>query len=162
MVSLLAAPVKRRAVAFTQMKVLATGIIILVALATVLEILLAIINFPGELDIGKLLLMNVGLLCLHLFIGGVCFFCSCLFSEAKYSLGFGAGIPFTMFVIQMLGNVGGGTENAKYFTFFSLYDYEGLKAGGSTPVIGIIVLFAGALILFSGAIMVFSRKDLHI
>ena len=27
--------------------------------------------------------MNVGLLCLHLFLGGLCFFFSCLFSEQK-------------------------------------------------------------------------------
>jgi len=166
MVSLLAAPVKRYAVAFTQMKVLATGIMALVVYATILKIVVCEIAFPGELDAAKLLWMNVGLLGLHLFIGGICFFFSCLFSEAKYSLGFGAGIPFAMFVLQMLGNVGGGigagAESIKYFTFFTLFDPMGLATGESSAIVGMLVLFAGAVLLFAGAITVFSRKDLHI
>jgi ABC-2 type transport system permease protein len=162
MVSLLAAPVKRSTVAFTQMKVLATGIIVLVLYSTLLKIVICGIGFPGELNIAGLLMMNTGLLCLHFFIGGICFFCSCLFSETKYSLGFGAGIPFTMFALQMLGNVGGDAENVKYFTFFTLFDSDGLAAGESGAVTGMVVLFVGAVVLFTGAIIVFSKKDLHI
>jgi ABC-2 type transport system permease protein len=162
MVSLLAAPVKRLAVAFTQMKTLATGIIALVVYTTALQLTVSEVSLPGELEIPKLMMMNAGLLSLHLFIGGVCFFFSCLFSEAKYSLGFGAGITFSMFVLQMLGNVGGNAEKAKYFTFFTLFNPDGLAAGESGAVIGMLILFAGALALFGGAITIFSRKDLHI
>jgi len=162
MVSLLSAPVKRRTVAFTQMKVIATGIFALILFATILIITLCEINFPGELEISKLILMNVGLLCLHLFISGICFFSSCLFSDTKYSIGFGAGIPALMFILQMLGNVGGNAEKAKYFTFFTLFKPEGLVAGNGDAFVGILVLFAGAFVLFAGAIAVFSKKDLHI
>jgi hypothetical protein len=90
---------------------------------------------------------------LHFFIGGVSFFCSCFFSEAKHNLGFGAGIPFMMFALQLLSNVGGYAENAKYFTFFTLFDPDGLIAGESGAIVGIIILFAGAVLLFGGAVM---------
>ncbi|MDL2300416.1 ABC transporter permease [Clostridiaceae bacterium OttesenSCG-928-D20] len=161
MVALTAAPVKRRAIAFTQMKALATGIFALVLFATALEIICAS-QFPGELDIKKLLLLNAGLLCLHLFIGGLCFFASCLFSETKLSIAVGAGIPLLMYILQALSNTGSGAEKAKYFTFFTLFNPNGLIDGETGAIVGMIILFGGAIALFAAAIEVFARKDLHI
>jgi ABC-2 type transport system permease protein len=162
MTYLLTAPVKRRAVAFTQMTVVVTGVFALVLYITALELVLCGSLFPDALDVSKVLTLNLGLLCLHLFIGGVCFLCSCLFNESKYSTGFGAGIPALMFIIQMLGSAGGKAENAKYVTFFTLFNPDGLIAGDVGAVSGLFILFIGAIVLFGAAIAVFSKKDLHI
>ena len=125
MVSLVAAPIKRRAIVLTQMTVLISGILLLIR--TVLELICAGSGFPGELDTIELLVLNGGLLCLQLFIGGICFVSSCIFSDTKYSVAFGTGIPIFMYVLQMLANVGGNAEKAKYFTFFTLLDYRKLR-----------------------------------
>ncbi len=127
MVSLVAAPIKRRAIVLTQMTVLISGILLLILYSTVLELICAGSGFPGELDTIELLVLNGGLLCLQLFIGGICFVSSCIFSDTKYSVAFGAGIPIFMYVLQMLANVGGNAEKAKYFTFFTLFDYRKLR-----------------------------------
>ena len=119
-------------------------------------------GFPGDLDIADLFLLNGGLLCLHLFIGGVCFLSSCIFSDTKYSLAFGAGIPIFMYVLQMLANVGGDAEKAKYFTFFTLFKPDGIIAGEREAAVGILILFAGAVICFAAGMMIFDRKDLQI
>ncbi|MDR3277434.1 MAG: ABC transporter permease subunit [Oscillospiraceae bacterium] len=162
MTCLLAAPVRRKTVAFTQMKVLAGGIFALVLYFTALGITACALSYPGELEIGRFILLNAGLLCLQLFIGGICFLCSCVFSEGKYSLGVGAGIPVLAFVVQMMANAGDKLENMKYMTFFTLFNPDGLIAGEAGAVGGAIVLFAGAIALFGAAIAVFSKKDLHI
>lgn len=162
MVTLLTAPVKRRTVAFTQMKVLGTCLFILLAYITILQLALAHTLFPGELDTGTLLLMNVGLYCLELFIGGICFLSSCIFSDEKHSLAFGAGIPIFMYVMQMVANMGGEMEKAKYFTFFSLYQPEAIIAGETNAYIGMAVLAVGGIVFFVTALEVFARKDLHI
>lgn len=162
MVSLVAAPVKRRTIAFTQVKVLVSGILLLVFYSTIVELICAESGFPGELDITALLVLNGGLLCLHLFIGSICFLSSCIFSDTKYSVAFGAGIPAFMYVLQMLANVGGKAENAKYFTFFTLFNPDGMIAGESGAIAGIFVLFAGSVMLYVLGIMTFERKDLHI
>ncbi|HOP10130.1 MAG TPA: ABC transporter permease subunit [Oscillospiraceae bacterium] len=162
MVALLAAPVKRKTVAFTQMAVLGTCIVALVAYITAMQLIAAQAQFPGELDIGKLLLMNAGLLCLQLFIGGICFFASCLFSDAKYSVAVGAGVPVLMYVIRMLANMGGDLEKAKYLTFFTLFNSDKILAGDQSAVIEMLILLAGAVVLFIAGITVFSKKDLHI
>jgi len=112
MALLAAAPVKRRTIAFTQMKVLISGIVLLILYSTILEIICAESGFHGELDITALFVVNGGLLCLHLFIGGICFLSSCICSDTKYSVALGAGIPIFMYVLQMLANVGGDAEKA--------------------------------------------------
>lgn len=161
MVSLAAAPVKRYTIALTQMTVLISGILILVLYSTILELICAESSFPGELDATELFMLNGGLLCLHLFIGGICFLSSCLFSDTKYSVALGAGIPAFMYVLQMLANVGGNAEKAKYFTFFTLFDPDNIIAGESSAIAAVLVLFAGAVVLYILGIVIFERKDLH-
>lgn len=162
MVSLVAAPIKRHTIAFTQMAVLISGVLILILYSTIIELICAGSNFPGELDIADLFILNLGLLCLHLLIGGICFLSSCIFSDTKYSIAFGAGIPAFMYVLQMLANVGGDAEGAKYFTFFTLFNPDGIIAGESSAAVGVQILFIGAVVLYVLGIMIFARKDLHI
>jgi len=162
MTYLLAAPVKRRTVAFTQMKVIASGIFALTAYATIMGIIACELSFPGELEIGKFILLNLGALCLQLFIGGICFLCSCIFNDTKYSIGFGAGIPALAFIIQMMANAGAELENAKYATFFTLFNPDGITAGETGAIWGMVTLFVGAMVLFISAITIFNKKDLHI
>lgn len=162
MLSLIAAPVKRCTIAFTQMSVLISGIVLLIFYSTILELTCAAKGFPGELDIPKLLALNGGLFCLHLFIGSICFLASCLFSDTKYSLALGAGVPALMYVLQMLANVGGTAEKAKYFTFFTLFNADGLIAGKSSAVLGVVILLAGAVLLYTLGILAFNKKDLYL
>ncbi len=161
MVSLAAAPVKRRTIAFTQMAVLISGILLLIIYGTIVELICSETGFPGELDITALFILNGGLLCLHLFIGGICFLSSCIFSDTRYSVAFGAGIPIFMYVLQMLSNVGGNAEKVKYFTFFTLFDPYGMIAGEDSAAAGIFVLFTAAFLLYASGIMIFERKDLY-
>ena len=85
----------------TQMFVLISGIVLLLLYTTGLELLIAQSSFPGELVVPELLKLNAALLCLHLFIGSICFLASCVFSDTKYSVAFGAGIPAFMYVLEM-------------------------------------------------------------
>ncbi len=162
MVTFLAAPVKRRTVAATQMSVLISGILLLVIYTTGLEAVIAEMSFPGELIFSELLKINAALLCLHLFIGGICFLTSCIFSDSRYSIAFGAGIPALMYILQMLANAGEKAQTAKYFTFFTLFDPTGILADARSAVIGAVVLGIGAIILYMIGITVFCKKDLHI
>lgn len=162
MVSLVAAPIKRRTIASTQMAVLISGVLILILYSTIVELICAGSSFPGELNIAELFILNVGLLCLHLLIGGICFLSSCIFSDTKYSVAFGAGVPAFMYVLQMLANVGSAAKKAKYFTFFTLFNPDGIIAGESSATVGAFMLFIGAVVLYVLGIMIFDRKDLYI
>ncbi len=162
MVTLLAAPIKRSTIAITQVSVLISGTLLLMIYATGLEVTIAQTCFPGELAISELLTLNAALACLHLFIGGICFFSSCIFSDTKYSIAFGAGVPGFMYVLQMLANAGEKADVMKHFTFFTLFDANGIVAGESGAVIGSLTLLIGAIALYAIGIIVFCKKDLHI
>lgn len=162
MVTLVSAPVKRRTIACTQMWGLLSGILVLVLYATGLQIAVCRASFPEEPVVAELLKLNTALLCLHLFIGSICYLASCVFSDTKYSIAFGAGIPALMYVIQMLANVGQKAEKLKYITFFTLFNPDGILAGEGSALVGAGVLLLGAILLFVTGIAVFCRKDLHI
>jgi ABC-2 type transport system permease protein len=162
MASLLAAPVKRRTVALTQMAVLITGIVWMIVYTLALELITIAAYAPGQAETGTLLLLNVGLLALHLFIGGVCFLASCLFSESRYSLAMGVGVPGVMFIFQLLAQAGDKTEPLKYATFFTLYDPNAIVAGASGAFTGVWILFAGAALLYLASVIVFTRRDFSI
>ncbi len=162
MMTLLASPIKRHTIALTQLAVLISGIMLLIVYVTGLEITIAKISFPKELAITELLKLNAALLCLHLLIGGICFLASCIFSDIRYSIAVGAGIPTLMYVLQMLANVGEKAEVIKYFTFFTLFDANGIAAGEESAVLGMLPLLVGAIVLYIVGIAVFCKKDLHI
>ena len=67
-----------------------------------------------------------------------------------------------MYVLQMLANVGGNAEKAKYFTFFTLFDPDGIIAGESSAAAGALTLLAGAIVLYALGIVIFEKKDLHL
>ncbi len=162
MVTLVAAPVKRRTIVMTQMFVLISGIVLLLLYTTGLELLIAQSSFPGELVVPELLKLNAALLCLHLFIGSICFLASCVFSDTKYSVAFGAGIPAFMYVLEMLSNAGGKAGKMKYCTFFTLFDATGIVAGENRAMLGSLLLLFGAILFFLVGIRTFCKKDLHI
>lgn len=162
MVTLLASPVKRRSVVLTQAFVLLSGVLFLILYTTLLQWVSAEIYFPGELSLSDLCSLNIGLLTLQLFIAGLCFFTSCHFAGTKWSLALGAGIPGVMYVFKMLANVGGNAEKMKYFTFFTLFDPNGLIQGETQAFINAVILLLGSFVFFSLGVLSFCKKDLHI
>ena len=129
MAYLLASPNTRARVARTQALVLIAGGTLLTAYCTALAVGCAAAMFPGEL-------------CLHLALGGFCFFASCLFNESRLSVALGAGVPVLFFLIRMLANMGGRLEKLKYATVFTLFDPTGLFRGDSAAYAGAAVLLA--------------------
>ena len=162
MAVLVAAPTKRRTIVCTQLAVLVSGVVLLIAYSTILELVVANAQFPDQLVAGDLITLNLALLCLHLFIAGICFFASCFFSETRHSIAFGAGIPALMYVIQMLANVGEETEFAKYFTFFTLFDANGIVEKSQGSLTGAVVLLVGAVLLYVAGGVAFCKKDLFL
>ena len=161
MVYLAAAPVKRRAIATTQMLVLLSGILLLTIYTTVLEAVTAQMLFPGELNLSELLQLNTGLLLLHFLTGGICFCASCIFSESRTAhclagnTGADVSVPNDCKCRQQ-------REGLKYLSIFTLFDPNGLAAGESDAVLKMVALLVGSIILYPIGIAVFCRKDLHI
>lgn len=160
MAYLLATPNKRRKIAISQGTFLLLSIGILILFITLVGIISSEVYFPGELDIKKYVLLNIGLYCLHVAISGLGFFASCISNDTKLSYSISAGIPIGFFIIQLLSNMGGKLENFKYFTIFSLLDTDKLIKGEASGIWMFIILLLIGVILYTIGILRFSKRDL--
>lgn len=162
MAYLLATPNKRRKIAFTQAIFLVSGVLCLVVYVTVLCICVSQAMFPGELEIKKFILVNMGLFGLLVFLSGLCFFSSSVFSDTKLSNGIGAGCIIAFVLIQMLSQVGEKFENLKYLTPLTLFQTDELIAGESQAVVAFVVLYILGILFYAIGIEIFCKRDLSI
>lgn len=118
--------------------------------------------FPGELEYGKFLRLNAGLLALHIFFGGLCFFLSCICNESGKMLGIAGGIMVWSIVVLMLSGVGEKLDWLKYLTPLTLFLPQELAKGEGQAVAGALVLLAAGVIGFLAGIVSFCRRDLFL
>lgn len=160
MAYLLATPNTRKKLAFTQGSFLWVALTLLMIVITVIGIVFSQVTFPNELEIGKYILLHVGVLGLHTTISGIGFLASCIFNETKWSYIISAGIPLAGYILQMIASFGDKYENLKYVTFFSLFSTDKLLAGDSSGYIMVALLyFIGFLLYFIGG-KIFTKRNL--
>lgn len=116
--------------------------------------------FPGDLDIGGFILLNIVTLFLFYAISGISFFFSCIFDDTKHSLSFGAGIPVAFFVINLLANAGEQMSFLRYFTIFTLLNPGQILEGSSFTVVALLSLLAIAIATYLSGIVMFNRRNL--
>jgi ABC-2 type transport system permease protein len=162
MAYLLASPNTRVKIVSTQGFFMASSVTALLLLITAAGIGFSEFLFPGEMKISAFISLNLVTILLTLAISSICFFFSCIFNEAKYSLALGAGIPLIFFIINMLRNIGGSPEWLKYLTLYSLFDASAIVTGEQTVTLASLNFAAMAIILYSAGIFIFSRRNLYL
>ncbi len=162
MAFLLATPNSRIKTAATQAAFSLASITIFFILVSILGTLIAEAMFPGELEVGKFILLNFYALLLYYAIGGIGFFASCIASESKHSLGLGIGLPAAFIVLQMLGNTGEKVSWIGNLSLFNLFSPEKLVEGSSFIWFGMIAFVVVAAVLYSAGIAIFNKRDLHV
>lgn len=159
MAYLLSTPNSRVTIIVTQALYMLGSVTDLFILITASGLLLSHIMFPGQLDVGGFLLLNLVSLLLFYALSGICFLCSSVFDDTKYSLAFGAGIPLFFFFVNMLANVSNQYSWLAYLSLFSLLNPADLLAGTYTAWIFIIPIII-ALATYTGAVTIFNRRSL--
>jgi len=160
MAYLIATPHKRSTIIKTQAFFLLASILLMFLVMSLFGLVYTVSMFPGELDIGKYALLNLGTVCLYIFIAGLTFFCSTVFNETKHTLGLSIALPVGFLLVDMIKDVNDRLEFLRFFTPYSLFAPERIF-----PIEGIYFLFIFLLvlfgaILFAAAIRIFSRKNL--
>lgn len=146
----------------SQLVSLINGIFILIAYATILIFTTSYLFFDEALVLKDFLILNLGLLSLHLFFGGLCYLSACLFNEIKYSVGLGAGLSLLFILIQMLSQVSDKVEFLKYLTPLTLFDPKHLVMMQNTAIIKAFVLLIIALIFIIVGTLAFQKRDLSL
>lgn len=150
----------RSQVFFTQYAVLVVGIMSLIVYAVLLVLGCSTVMFEEALDLGSFLMVNLGLFCLHLFLGTMCYLSSVCFNETKYMIGVGAGAGIVFILVQMLSQVSEQIAWLKYFTPLTLFDAKGLAGYDTTAIWGIVGLCLMSFCFVGLARYVFKKRDL--
>ena len=150
----------RKAILQTQIVVFVLEHLILMIYTTALLLFCSTILMQESLDFWCFLYLNIGLFCLHIFLGSLCFFTACVFNEVRYSIGCGAGIGFLFLLIQMLSDVNEDFNFLNYLTPLRLFSPEKIIEYEGTGFIGVLIIFVvGFGFLVLGKIC-FSKRDL--
>ena len=157
--TVLAAPLTRLRVARTQALFLLCCALLPALLITALGLLGAGLLFPGQLDMPAFLRLNAATLCLHLFISGIAFVFSCLFSDTRWSQALGAGLPVFFLLAQMLAKSGSRVAWLRFLTPYTLFAPMDIVRG-QPQALQALALLLGGLALYGLGLAVFNKKDL--
>lgn len=160
MAYLLATPNTRGKIIHTQAFLMVLGIFSLVLYVGMLVVGCAEVMFEERIALDRFLVLNIGLLGLLLFLGGICFLSATIFNEQKLGCGIGSGICLLFILIQMLSQVGDKMEFLKFLTPLTLFQAEELIALDSSTYFGVAILYLCAILFFVGGMQIFKKRDL--
>lgn len=158
----LSSPVSRLRIAITFVMVTLTVLAATLALILVVQTTTAKALFPGELDYAELLRASIGLLCLWVFMAGLCFASACSFHDARTALWVGGSACLAMFLAEMVTQVGRGLEGLRGVNPVGLFDPYALAAASVDAAWHAAILAAVGLALFALGTAVFCRRDFNV
>jgi ABC-2 type transport system permease protein len=157
---LLSTPNPRWKIALTQAFFLFGSIKLLILLTALMGVLFSEVLFPGELDIWRFVLLNIGTILLYYALSSIGFFASCLFNETSRSLALGAGLPVLFLLMKLISDVGDELSFIGRASLFSLFDPASILARDNSVLPSFLALFAIGTVLYAAGIIVFRKKDL--
>lgn len=157
---LFATPNSRIKIISTQILNAVIEIFILNLYVTMLLIIVSEIMFKGELDITKLVIINIGLFGLWFSFLGICFLSSVSFSSSVISLWAGAGICILFMLFQMMSRVGEKAEFFKYLSIITLFAPSKYSTDFNIFLIGAVCLFAVGIATNILAVIIFNKRDI--
>ncbi len=162
MAYLLTTPNTRVKIATTQAVYLIASIAVIFVFNVSVAIIMSGAVFPGMLDIGKFLGLNLVTFLVVVAVGGIGFFFSCLFDETRYSLGLGAGVPIICIMFKMLSEISDKIAWLKYLSIYSFINIDKIFANGSYVILASSILIVIIGVLYIVAIRIFNARSLSI
>lgn len=162
MAYLLTTPNSRVKIILTQALYLISSTFVLILVELIVLISMAEAMFPGHLEIGKFLSLNLLTYLVLVVVGGISFLFSCIFNDTKNSIAFGAGVPIIFFVLKMISEISEKVEFLKYFTIYSLVSPDKIMNDGIYTTVVCLILVGVATILYGSAIYIFNKRSLAI
>lgn len=160
MAYLLSTPTKRSTVVRTQAAYMILMLVLMFAIVTLVGVFsILTLQSESDVDMGKFLMLNLGLFLLMFATSGVSFLFSCLFNLSKHSLALGAGLPLAFFLFHLMAQVDSSLEGFKYISLNTLFDTDAIISGESYAL-QFVLLFVIGILLYVAGMRIFQEKDL--
>lgn len=156
---LLSTPNSRTKIIATQAIYAILSLVLMFATVFAAGIAVSEIMFPSQMDVLQFLRLNVLTLCLQIAVFIISFFFSCVFCSSKKATAFGAGLPITFLLMNMLGGISADLEPIRKASIFGFYEAVEIAGGADIGLLCAIYLAIAALLFAVGA-MIFKQKRL--
>jgi len=168
----LSTPIKRSKIAITQMSYFVLSIALMFIFITGVDVILTI-TIDNSLELGKILLLNLGLSLFTLAMASITFMFSAIFNYSKHSLALSGGFALVFFISKILGlfgsdlfmNMGIGIEPMGFFnniTMISLINTSSILDGTNDYIIQFAILVFISIICFTTGSIWFTKKDIPV
>ncbi len=129
---------------------------------TVCSLALSEIMYPGAMDVGGFILLNIYAMFMYFAIGGIGFLASCIAHDSGISLGIGIGIPLGFLVFQMVGDAGVKFAWLSKLSLYSLYQPDKIIVGDTVGYFGMLAFLVISALLYGTGVWIFNRRDFHV
>lgn len=171
MAYVLSTSTKRRQVTFTQGLFLTLSLALMFVCTSITSVVcFNLANVTTTMDIGKLLLINLGAFVVMFAMSGLNFFTSCYFDRSKKAMAIGGGLSMFFLVATMLGLFGSPVipsvvriEALNYFNYvsiISLFDVVSILDGTTVWIWKLAILLVIGLLGYILGSIKFRKKDL--
>ncbi len=171
MAYILSTPTKRGTVSWTQMLFLVGSIFLMFVFTTITSIVcFEIIEVDTGLNIGKLLLINLGAFVVMFAMSGIAFLASSWFNRSKHAMAIGGGLNIFFLVATILGLFGTSIipqiirmDELNYFNYvsiISLFDVVSILDSTLAFLWKYAILISIGVVCFVIAFIKYKKKDL--
>jgi ABC-2 type transport system permease protein len=157
---LLSTPNTRVKIALTQGIFFLLSIVFLFFVVTSVTIGFCQARYVDLLNIRQFIMLNSFALLLTSAVSAIAWFFSCLFSDAKYSIGFGAGIPILFFMLNVFAGVKYEYKWIGTCSLYRLFNASEILSGRGNIIENSIVLLTITAGLYTAGIVIFRKKRL--
>ncbi|MBQ0099411.1 MAG: ABC transporter permease subunit [Firmicutes bacterium] len=171
MAYILSTPTKRETVSLTQMLFLVGSLLLMFILTTITSIVcFEIVEVDTTLNIGKLILINLGAFVVMFAMSGIAFLASSWFNRSKHAMAIGGGLNIFFLVATILGLFGTSIipkiirmEELNFFNYvsiISLFDVVSILDLTLTFLWKYAILIAIGVICYVISFIKYKKKDL--
>lgn len=152
----------RLKVIITQFVYMTLSLLFLFGVTFTVAVLMAVIIFPGNLDIMAYLQLNMVTFSGVFVTASIAFLFSCLFNESRIATAASSGMAGLFIVTHMVAGLGESTEFLKYLSVFTLVDVDKSINDGGYALLTSLVLILIGLIIGSLGTIIFNKRSLTI
>lgn len=136
---------------------------VLLAFSMLLGSVLHVYDLTGMWNQNTYIVLNLGAMCLQLFIAGWCFFISCAGSRPSmpFYYGLGIGLPLLFYAVYLLQDFVPELSVLQYITVFSLFRQEMFVSPGVSAFLASLTLAVAGLVFFGLGRYVFCGRGAH-
>lgn len=156
----LATPTSRSRLLCTQAFTLLTYLVLMFVFTSVLGVAGGLYQFVENCDITSFLLLNLGALCLHIFVSGICFLASCICRSAGKAWLISSIIIAFFYMVHIAADMDERLEVLKYATFFSLFHMEYILRINVNILWMLPALIVAGWAMYFIGIKIFEKRDL--